>query len=199
MDGFLDGVGSASARAARVAPVSIERDGRAVEAACADHDLVVARVADHRPSDVRIVSEEGLGAGEAARVLVAVEKDGESALELVGDGDQLGGQVGEDRDGHLRVGGAAPVELASFNVTGRWRVVPGALIAEGRRVQARVQTVRRLLTRAFDHGQDRNGRAISVKDRRRHGVVIQPSAGRRDGRLRRILAGAAGNLNKRAG
>ena len=132
-------------------------------------------------------------------MLVAVEKDGESALELVGDGDQLGGEVSEDRDGHLRVGGAAPVELTGFDVTGRWRVFPGALVAEGRSVEARVQTVRRLLTSAFDHGQDRNGRAIGVKDGRRYGVVIQPSAGRRDGRLRRILAGAAGNLNKRAG
>jgi hypothetical protein len=126
-----------------VAADAVDGDGRAVEAACADDDSVVAGVADQHAVELRIAMQERLDAGEIARVLVGVEEDEQASTQVVADLLEIGGQVTEDRDGDLAVGGATAVQPAVADARFRGRVVPRGEIAERCRVEACVQAIRR--------------------------------------------------------
>lgn len=122
--------------ASRVSAHAADGDDGSVEASCADDDSVVAGVADQHAVDLGIAAQEGLDAGEVAGVLVGVEEDKEASAELVGELLEVGGQMAEDRDGDLTVGGAAAVQPAVDDARFGRRVVPDTEIAEWRGVQA---------------------------------------------------------------
>jgi hypothetical protein len=116
-------------------------DGGPPQTPAADHDLLDAGVADHHPGGAgRLrVGEVGAGAAEATGVLVDVQEHGEPAVQGLGVGREVGGDVAEHRRGELGVRSFSAEDPAVRYVPGRGREGPGNLVPVRGGVHTRVQ------------------------------------------------------------
>ena len=127
-------------------------------------------------------------------MLVGVEEDEEASAELVGELLEVGGQMAEDRDGDLAVGGAAAVQPAVDDARFGRRVVPDTEIAEWRGVQAGIEVVGGTGLGAEDFADDRH-RAPPVCREHRDGYVVvsEPCRNVLDHGLAGVRASATGD------
>ena len=163
----------------------------AQKAAAADHDAVVAGIAQrHRVRWTRYGVEIGAYAAEAAGMLVGIEQHMHRAARDLRFG-EMPRDVGQDGDARFGIGGAAAQQPPPVHGATERRLAPLVEIARRRGVDAGVEAEHRAGRRSCDLDQDGHVLARAVLQQARlQAVFREPGMNEPEHRLRRIDAAA---------